>query len=224
MQRDVPFQDGEIYHVFNRGTNKMEIFNSVADYRRFQQLMYICNQIQAVQLSVLSREERRLEKIYEQERGAPLVSILAYSLMPNHFHILLRQEVENGISIFMRKVATGYSMYFNKSHERTGTLFQGKFKSKHIGDSWYLNHIFSYIHLNPVELQFARWKENISAVKKDIFPFLSGYAHSSYIDYFVKERPERGLITIDETMPWHEQIRIPERMLTFYEDRLSDSV
>jgi putative transposase len=224
MQRDVPFQDGEIYHVYNRGTNKMEIFNSESDYQRFVQLMYVCNQSQTVQLSVLSRSERKMGKLFQGERGSPLVSVLAYCLMPNHFHIILRQEVEGGISEFMRKIATGYSMYFNKSSQRTGTLFQGRFKSKHISDTWYLNHIFSYVHLNPVELKFPRWKDNISSTKKGIFPFLSKYMYSSYIDYFVKERNERSVLKVDASMSWNEHIHSPEQMLLFYEDRAQDTV
>lgn len=224
MQRDVPFQNGEIYHVYNRGTNKMDIFDSEQDYKRFMQLMYICNQSKAVQLSILSREEKRVEKLFSQERGTPLVSILAYCLMPNHFHILVRQEVENGISIFMRKLATGYSMYFNKNTKRTGTLFQGKFRSKHIGDTWYLNHIFSYIHSNPISLKFPHWKEGVSKVRKEMFLYLSKYTYSSYVDFFMKNRNERALLTFDATLPWKEQIQRPEQMLSFYEGQSSITI
>lgn len=222
MNRDVPFQDGEIYHLYNRGTNKMNIFEHDCDYVRFKQLLFLCNQKEPICLADLTKNQKKLEVLFESKRGAPLVSVLGYCLMPNHFHLIVRQETEGGLARFMQKVATGYSMYFNKRMSRTGTLFQGKFKSKHIGESWYLNHIFSYVHLNPAELRFSKWKENVLSVKKDIFSFLAEYSHSSYVDYFVRKRPEREILTFDLAMPWHEQINIPQKMLSFYEDRLLD--
>ena len=80
--------------------------------------------------------------------------------MPNHFHILVKEKIENGISKFMGKLTTGYSMYFNKRYDRTGSLFQGVFKSVHADSDEYLKYLFAYIHLNPIKLINPEWKEN----------------------------------------------------------------
>jgi putative transposase len=217
MQRDMPFEDGEIYHIYNRGTNKMDIFERNQDHARFMQLLYICNQKTSVHLGNITKQERGLASFYELKRDSPLVSILAYCLMPNHFHLVIRQEVDGGVSQFMQKLATGYSMYFNRSRERTGTLFQGKFKSKHVGDDQYLHHIFSYVHLNPAELHFPNWKAESPIPKDKILSFLLAYTHSSFADYFGPLRMESTIITKDEELPWGETIKKPEDMFDLYE-------
>ena len=88
----------------------------------------------------------------EIDRGETLVDIGIYCLVPNHFHLLIKEKTENGISEFVKKVATGYSMYFNKKYERTGSLFEGPFKAKRIDTDEYLKYIFSYIHLNRKQI------------------------------------------------------------------------
>jgi putative transposase len=98
--------------------------------------------------------------------------------------------VEGGVSLFMQKVGTAYSMYFNKKYARTGSLFEGKFKSSHIDNDRYLKYLFSYIHLNPLKIIEPRWKENGIKDKKKIFSFLRSYSYSSYLSYSadVKEK------------------------------------
>ncbi len=121
-----------------------------------------------------------LDKI---ERGDTIVDIGAYCLMPNHFHILAREKIKNGISIFMGKLSTAYSMYFNKKHERTGKLFEGVFKATHANNDRYLEYLFVYIHLNPIKIIEPKWKDqgilNINNAKQ----FLEDYYFSSYFDY-----------------------------------------
>ena len=89
-----------------------------------------------------------------------LVSLLAYTLLPNHYHLLLRQEAENGISEFMQKIGTGYTMYFNQKMERVGPLFQGRFKSVHIGEDAQFLYIPHYVHLNVLDMTHPGWKES----------------------------------------------------------------
>jgi putative transposase len=117
--------------------------------------------------------------------------------MPNHVHILLSPAVENGVERFMLKLGTGYPMYFNKRYERTGTLFQGKFKSQHVHDDEYLKYLFSYIHLNPVKLIQSDWKEvgirNLEKTKR----YLDTYMHSSLHDYF-GNREESKILDTDK--------------------------
>src|SRR3989344_1697653 len=84
--------------------------------------------------------------------------------MPNHFHILIREKIEGGISKYMLKLMTGYSMYFNKRYERTGKLYEGVFKSSLLDKDTYLKYIYSYIHLNPAKLQDKNWRENKKSI------------------------------------------------------------
>jgi putative transposase len=219
MQRDVPFQDFELFHIYNRGTNKMQIFDHGTDYARFQQLLFLVNQIDPIHISNLSEDEKLPKNLYARERSKSLVSIFAYSLMPNHFHIVLRQNQEKGISQFMQKLTTGYSMYYNKSRKRTGTLFQGKFKSKHIADDEYMRHIFSYVHLNHAEIAFPGWKVSKPIPKNEIITYILKQQHASAIDYFGNDRPQKEIITIDKSLPWFETIQKPEDMFAFYEDK-----
>ena len=163
------FAVGEFYHVYNRGTDKRKIFLSQADYQRFIILLYLANSNQPVRIDL---RRNSVEKLFEADRGKDLVDIGAYCLMPNHFHILLKEKVENGISLFMQKITTAYTMYFNKKHERSGVLFQGVFKSEHLATDNYLKYIYSYIHLNPVKLIEPTWRENGIKNKLKVKKFL----------------------------------------------------
>jgi len=162
----------EIYHVYNRGTDKRPIFLDAKDYERFLSLMHLSNGTKSVHMS--NYQGLTLVELLILEKGEPLVDIAAYCLMPNHFHLLLHQKVDGGISKFMQKLTTGYTMYFNTKHERSGALLQGTFKSKHAGEDRYLRYVLSYIHLNP--LRYAT------------------YPYSSYLDFMNKERPQNCII------------------------------
>src|SRR3989344_3757415 len=137
MSRTLVFSQNEFYHIYNRGTEKRIIFSIKADYERFIALLYLCNGIENIHLNNLPRlslAERLLS-----DQTDPIVNIVAYCLMPNHFHLMLQERVDKGISRFMQKVITGYTMYFNKRNERTGVLFQGKFKATHANQENFLN-------------------------------------------------------------------------------------
>ena len=132
--------------------------------------------------------------IYATDRGNPLVDLGAYCLMPNHFHLLLAEHAEGGISRFMQKVTTAYTMYFNKRHKHSGVLLQGVFKSSHAHEDRYLKYLVSYMHLNPMKLIDSHWKENGIRDRKAADDFLSGYRYSSYTDYLGKQRIESALL------------------------------
>jgi len=151
MSRILPFSTGEYYHIYNRGTEKRDIFLDKADYLRFIVLLYISNNIEAVHISNLREQGKFLRDIINLERKETLVDIGTYCLMPNHFHLLIKEKRAGGISEFMKKISTGYSMYFNKRYERTGRLFEGTFKSVHADSDEYLKYLFAYIHLNPIK-------------------------------------------------------------------------
>ena len=115
--------------------------------------------------------------------------------MTNHFHLLVKQWVEGGITKFMRKLGVGYSMFFNIKYQRTGSLFGGLFKSKLIGvDDNYMRQLFGYIHVNPLEIEFPEWKNQIKKSTADMKKFLESYRYSSYSEYLGKDRAEKNII------------------------------
>lgn len=133
------FAPDEYYHVYNRGVEKRIIFLDDNDYTVFLGLLkkYLSgkndNNINRHKFNNLGKEVR----------------LLAYCLMPNHFHLLLYQTTEDAITKLMRRVITGYAMYFNNRYQRIGGLFQGRYKASRINADAYLQHISRYIHLNP---------------------------------------------------------------------------
>lgn len=188
--RSVTLLEGEFYHVYNRGTDKRLLFQDMADYQRFIKLLYVSNSIQSINIRNILRKN---DNPYTFERGDPLVSIGAYCLMPNHFHILLTPTTDDGVSRFMKKLGTAYSMYFNKRYNRTGTLFEGPFKAKWVDDDIYLKYLFAYIHLNPLKL-WGRGDVLSEPSGEETLTFLQSYSSSSLPDYLQLVRPENVII------------------------------
>ena len=181
--RKVKFAEGEYYHVYNRGVEKRDIFMGDEDYQRFILDLRLYNNEKAfANIRRIALHEYELE--YE---GEPLVEIVCYCLMPNHFHLLLCQKGENGISRFMHKLGTGYTNYFNSRYERNGVLFQGTFKAVHIKSNKYLLHLSRYIHLNPLDIFQHDWKERGIRNKKRALQFVKDYPWSS-LRYFIQEK------------------------------------
>ena len=121
---------GGIYHIYNRGVEKRPLFLDDRDYNRFVYNMAIFNDIKPAlnsgRKSKIGLAEKEIKSIKQRR---PLVNIVAFCLMPNHYHLLLEQEEKDGISKFMNKIGVGYANYFNLKYQRVGPLFQGKFKS-----------------------------------------------------------------------------------------------
>lgn len=189
MERKFSFSIGEFYHIYNRGNNKSIIFTNEEDRKRFIKLLYVCNSTKAVVYKTV--QGMPLEKI---ERGETLVDVGAYCLMPNHFHLLFREKRENGISKFMEKLSTSYSMYFNKKYNRTGKLLESRFRATHVSSDKYLKYLFSYIHLNPVKLIDPNWKENKITDRVKAKKYLAEYKFSSYLDYMGVKREEEKIL------------------------------
>ena len=193
MERGHIISEGEYYHLYNRGVEKRNIFLIQEDRNRFKRLLYVANGTESFVFRDIERKD--LKDIY---RGEPLVAIAAWVLMPNHFHILVKEITENGTAMFMRKLCTGYSAYFNKRHDRVGPLLQGRYKSQHVSEDTHLKYLFAYIHLNPLKLIEPAWKEkrNINVVKAN--KFLSTYEHSSYLSYVDTGLEENVLLSKTE--------------------------
>lgn len=179
---------GEYYHVYNRGNSKQDIFLDEQDYLIFQGLLYLMNMGRRITL----RESG--SSSYSYPRDITIVSIGAYCLMPNHVHILIKQTIDGGISKYTQKLFTAYAMYFNKKYKRTGGLFEGVFKSKHVTNDTYLQYLYAYIHLNPLKIIDPSWKEHIQQGKKINQNFMFQYQFSSILDYLEQERPENNIL------------------------------
>lgn len=177
--KTLKFVTNSFYHIYNRGVDSRDIFREDQDYVRFIHSLYEFNDKQFALPHRVSKEKVISRNMHRK----PLVNILCFCLMPNHFHLILNQIVDGGITKFMRKLGTGYTMYFNVKYERTGVLFQGKFKAIMVDSDEYFLHLSRYIHLNPIELIEPNWKEegvrDWSATKD----FLRRYRWSSFMDY-----------------------------------------
>ncbi|MDQ5971586.1 MAG: REP-associated tyrosine transposase [Patescibacteria group bacterium] len=189
--RKVNLVPGEYYHIYNRGNSKQKIFNDNEDYLRFLGLLFACNQEANFKIDNLNKGQN----LYDIDRSKQLVSIGSYCLMPNHFHLIITDTREGNISKFMQKVTTAYVMYYNKKYKRTGSLFEGKFKSQHAGTNKYLKYLFAYTHLNPVKLIDSDWKEKGIKNKKETLEYLHKYAYSSFLDYAGAERVQSKILS-----------------------------
>jgi putative transposase len=194
MTRKITFAPEEYYHIYNRGVDKRVIFLDEHDHRYFLALLYLSNSTQPFAVADLLKSHT-VKDLFYVDREEALVSIGAYCLMPNHFHILLQERVEGGVSQFMHKLATAYTMYFNAKYDRTGALFQGPFQASHAGNDRYLKYLYAYIHLNPMKIVDTGWDDRKITDKKKAVEHLSAYAFSSYFDYTGVKRPENAIVS-----------------------------
>lgn len=144
--RKIKFTNGEFYHVFNRGVDKRQIFEHALDFDRFLLSMEEFNTIKSIG-SIYENSYLKPE-IKVKRRQAKLVNIICYCLNINHYHFILEQLVDGGISKYMKSLGGGFTKYFNAQHKRNGVLFQGQFKAKHISSNEYLLHASAYVNLN----------------------------------------------------------------------------
>lgn len=151
--RQEPFATDYVYHIFNRGVNRSTIFHSSRDYQRlYDTLQYYRVPTQPVKLSYfLKWRTSDKVKLFQETEINPnkYVSLYCYVFMPNHFHLIIKQKQDNGISEYMRKVQNSFAKYVNTRYKRTGGLFEGPFRSIRVKTNEQLLHLSRYIHLNP---------------------------------------------------------------------------
>lgn len=141
-----PLVTGCYYHIYNRGVEKRKIFLHEKDYGRFlESVNFYRFSPQPIRLSEFKRNRKALKRVAQKA----IVEIVCFCLMPNHFHFLIRQLEDGGITEFIRKTSDSYSRFFNTKYERVGGLFQGNFKAKLVESDEYLLELTKYIHLNP---------------------------------------------------------------------------
>ncbi len=209
MANRTPFAPGEWYHCYNRGVDKRVTFESERDFERFLQILYLSNSLERIHRSDLSSAST--EKILTTPRGVPLVEIGAFCLMHNHFHLLLKEITEGGISIFMQKVGIAYTLYFNIKNARTGNLFNKPFKSRHVPEDRYFQHVINYLHCNPAELYEPGWKNGVVKNMKQLHRKLLAYPYSSFGAHSDKTHSLRPILG-EEVFDIAKQIP-PEQML-----------
>ncbi|KKW23832.1 MAG: Transposase [Candidatus Kaiserbacteria bacterium GW2011_GWA2_52_12] len=193
--RRTPFQIDEWFHCYNRGIDKRVVFTSEDDSERFLQLLYLANSAGELRRDNISA--RRTEEIVLRPRGRILVSIGAYCLMPNHFHLLLKEITEGGITRFMQKLGTAYAMYFNTKNRRTGNLFVKPFRSRHVGEDRYFQCVVNYIHCNPAERFESGWKKGVVKSMSRLERKLRNYRYSSFPDYAGERRALSAILSRD---------------------------
>ena len=220
MYRDAALVAGETYHVYNRGAHKQEIFKDERDYRRFLALLYLANSSSPVHVGNTFKKYGGLFSFQFKEEGVDraLVGIHAYSLMPNHFHIVLQPKTDHGLPVFMKKLSTAYSMYFNKRYEHSGVVFQGPYKSRHVNNEAYFRYIFSYVHLNPISLTIPDWETEGLGNLELVRNFFNKYPYSSYFDYSVQARAEREILAFQDAPPFLKEMNDLEELLKWYKN------
>src|SRR3989344_53669 len=183
------FVTGELYHVFNRGVEKREIFLQTSDFFRFIFCLYELNEKGLIKMRdrIEERQKRKRERYTGDtcvSRGEAMVEVIAFCLMPNHYHLILRQLVDGGISLFMKKLANSYVGYFNEKYDRKGmgSLFQGCFKAVHVKDDKQFFNLICYIFTNPVETIDKDWKERGFENSEKAIQFLKSYRWSNFLD------------------------------------------
>lgn len=154
MNRKEKLVAGQFYHVFNRGVEKRTIFTSVKDYQRFKNTLfhYLISDKKFTDENPSTEALNKLNLDKALAEGfKKLVEVIAYCLMPNHFHLLLKQLTVTGITDYLHQVTTSYSRHFNLKYERVGGLLQGTFKSRRIDSEEQLIYVSKYIHRNPLD-------------------------------------------------------------------------
>jgi len=179
--RRVPFIAGEFYHVYNRGVDKRIVFSDQDDVDRFFQSMNEFNVVEPIgSIYENSFLKSQLGSETPKFKKKKLVNIIAYCLNPNHFHFILEQVEEGGISNFMKRLGGGYTNYYNEKKKRSGSLFQGVFKATHIDSNEYLLYVSAYVNLNDRVHQLGSetpklvksktsWSEYVDPASKEFF-------------------------------------------------------
>ena len=174
---------GEYYHICNRGVGKQAIFHDRKDYFRFLFLILFFQSSSKVyhlgrvvkEFMVSLGQHPMLAKLTEDVVKKRTVEVVAFCIMPNHFHLILKEVEEGGISSYMQRVLNAYGKYYNTKYQKSGHVFQGSYRAVHIHDDRYMQHLSAYIHRNPRELR--NW------VNKE-----DEYSWSSYQDFTLSNR------------------------------------
>ena len=203
-----PFASECYYHIYNRGVEKRIIFLDKWDFLRFLETLDFYRKFPTpMKLSDFRRGSAQLKKI---ENSKELVRIFCYSLMPNHFHLLIQQLEEGGITEFMRRLSDSYTRFFNTKYKRVGSLFQGRFKAKLVETDEYLLQLSKYIHRNVFPL--TKWEGRVYTYSSYGF-YLNGEQHpfcdTNFIGgYFSKTNPKLSYKSFVEEVEFGDPVGV----------------
>ena len=181
-----PLITGEYYHIYNRGVDKRDLFNDLKDFERFKESIKQFNQVEGI--GSLQMHRKSVRALSSNPSSEPLVAIVALCINPNHFHFLLKQLVDGGISKFMQKLQGGYTYYFNLKHQRSGSLLQGTYKYKLIRGGNYFRKIFGYTNKNYAVHDIPK--------NKLCFIFASDKEYESEVFNFVSKAEGQDMLEI----------------------------
>lgn len=223
--RKEQFCPGNLYHLFNRGNSKREIFYTDKDRYRFLQALYISNNSNSnMGLTHLEQDKKGLtlleiKEIFEKNKTFydPFVKIYADCLMPNHYHLLVEELKEGGIVRFMQRSGNSYGRYFTIKNDRPGSLFQGRFKAVRIENDDQLKYLLVYINvINPAQLVEPELKENGIHDFNKIFEFVDSYNWSTHQEFMGR----RESLLIDKNNLLREVFPTSEKYLEFVKNVL----
>lgn len=183
-RRITPIITNQIYHIFNRGIAGQPIFSSTYDYQRLLELIsYYRFSSPDLRFSFYKRLPLAEKQTYleRMKQNKPLlIEIYAYCLMPNHYHLLVKELLENGIRKFIANMQNSYAKYFNTKRKRQGSLFTEMFKNVRVEDEEQFVHLARYIHLNPLTTYVISKKEELDTYPWSSFP---GYFNNSPTEF-----------------------------------------
>lgn len=201
---------GEWYHCYNRSIERRIAFEDFRDYRRFLELLYLANDRAPLRRNDIGMH--KFEEILSIPRGKKLVALGAFCLMPSHFHIVVKEVSEGGITAFMRKIGTAYTLYFNSRHKREGNLFLKPFQSRHASPGRPVQHMVSYVHANPAVLYEPQWKTNHVVDPQFLGERITAYSYSSLGSHAGVPAPTNALVdteifSVVQTVPIQKMLR-----------------
>lgn len=180
-----------IFHVVSRAIESKKIFEDESNKARFVHDLFEFNDEKPA-LNVgrlISSKENRMIDVRRQSLGPRklLVKILTFCIMPNHYHLMLTPVVENGVSLFMKKLNGGFAKFYNIKNERKGPLFERKYKAIPVKDEAHFIHLPYYIHCNPLDSFMPEWRDRKISNPQKALKFLENYRWSSHLDYLGKK-------------------------------------
>ncbi|MDP2632022.1 MAG: transposase [Candidatus Uhrbacteria bacterium] len=183
--RNITLANDQYYHIFNRGVDKRQIFMDDLDPLRFIHGLKMFNIVNKVNTRSINRIKWSLGSAHHL-----YTQIISYCLMPNHFHLLLKQISDNGIPMYLGRLANGYTKYFNAKNKRSGRLFEGPYEAVEISSDAQLIHTSRYIHMNPISIVEPGWKKTGIKDTSAAMNIIESYKWSSY----------RSLIGLDDPL------------------------
>ncbi len=201
MMRKEKIAPGEYYHIYSRTILNIPEFKDKSNAEKLAQALLIANSTNSSEAFQTLRNDKDtpFKKIIEIiQKGEKMVDVLCYAIMPDHYHLLLREIKEDGISNFIHKCNTSIGKYVNIKNDRSGPLFESRFKSKHINTNEYLLHLSLYIHLNPLDfLVNKNWRKHKLLNWREAKNKLLNYRWSS-LSHFLDDNCKNHIISGEE--------------------------